>query len=83
MAQIGVNNIHIEYESYGEKEAPTVLFIMGLGAQLGVWPKALYKPLVDQGFRVVLFDKPGYRPIHKVLPFWHPQPCQVILRKNA
>lgn len=56
MAQIKANGINIEYESHGEDGAPVALLIMGLAAQLAMWPKAFIDSLVSAGFRVIIFD---------------------------
>jgi pimeloyl-ACP methyl ester carboxylesterase len=56
MTHIRANNIDIEYESYGAKDAPVILLVMGLGAQLTRWPKPFVDLLVSKGFRVIRFD---------------------------
>jgi pimeloyl-ACP methyl ester carboxylesterase len=56
MARIKANGIEIEYESFGRESAPTILLIMGFGAQLTMWPIALCEQLAAKGFRVVRFD---------------------------
>ena len=56
MAQIRANDITIEYEDYGDVDAPPVLLIMGLGAQLVRWPIELVDDLVARGYRVIRFD---------------------------
>lgn len=56
MASIAANGITIEYESFGDTKAPAVLLIMGLGAQLTLWPIELCEALVARGFRVIRFD---------------------------
>ena len=48
------NGIEIEYEAIGEGEP--LLLIMGLGAQLVLWPDEFCEQLADRGFRVVRFD---------------------------
>lgn len=40
----------------GDPSAPCVLLIMGLGAQMLVWPNAFCKALIDAGFQVLRFD---------------------------
>ena len=50
------NGIEIEYEDYGAKDAPPVLLIMGLGAQLTLWPMPMVDQLVDRGYRVIRYD---------------------------
>lgn len=56
MAQATSNGITIEYESYGEDGAETVLLIMGLGGQLTLWPLELVEELNSRGYRVIRFD---------------------------
>jgi pimeloyl-ACP methyl ester carboxylesterase len=56
MPQVTANNLQIEYESFGDESAPTILLIMGLGAQLGRWNIELCQALVDRGYRVIRFD---------------------------
>jgi pimeloyl-ACP methyl ester carboxylesterase len=53
---ITVNDIEICYESYGPDEAPPLLLVMGLGAQLTLWPTGLVSELLERGFRVIRFD---------------------------
>ena len=38
------------------KENLTVLFVMGLGAQMVAWPESLITGLVDAGFHVLCYD---------------------------
>lgn len=56
MASVRANGIEIEYESHGRECDPAVLLIMGLGAQLTVWPMPFVEALVARGFRVIRFD---------------------------
>ena len=50
------NGIQLHVEIGGQAEHPTILLIMGLGAQLLFWPDFFCKSLIDQGFRVIRFD---------------------------
>ena len=50
------DGIELAYESMGAEDAPPVILIMGLGAQMHVWPTSLCQRLVDAGFRVIRFD---------------------------
>ena len=54
--QVRANGIDVEVESYGAEDAPAVLLIMGLGAQLTRWPMPMVEALVARGFRAVRFD---------------------------
>ena len=56
MARIRANGIEIEYETFGKKSDPAILLIMGLGAQLTLWPDALCSGLAARGFFVVRYD---------------------------
>jgi pimeloyl-ACP methyl ester carboxylesterase len=44
------------YEDMGDAGDPTVLLIMGLGAQLLLWRTAFCEKLVAEGFRVIRYD---------------------------
>ena len=50
------DGIELAYESMGPEDAPPVILIMGLGAQMHVWPTSLCQRIVDAGFRVIRFD---------------------------
>lgn len=54
--KIKANGIEIEYETFGDKGHPALLLIMGLGAQLTLWPDALCEKLVAEGFYVIRYD---------------------------
>ena len=56
MPIVKANGIDIAYEDAGSPDAPVILLVMGLGAQLVFWPDALVAGLVERGFRVVRFD---------------------------
>ena len=56
MARVKANGIEIEYEAVGNKNDPALLLVMGLGAQLTIWPDLLFKGLADRGFHVIRYD---------------------------
>ncbi|MFW2853091.1 alpha/beta fold hydrolase [Sphingomonas sp. TX0543] len=56
MARVAANGIEIEYDEFGAPDAPAVLMIMGLGAQLVRWPMNLVEALVARGYRVIRYD---------------------------
>ncbi len=56
MPQIQANGISIEYEAHGDPANPPLLLIMGLGAQLTLWPIELVEALVDRGYYVIRHD---------------------------
>ncbi|MFK7917619.1 MAG: alpha/beta fold hydrolase [Ilumatobacter sp.] len=51
-----VNDIEICYESFGPDDAPPLLLVMGLGAQMVLWSPGFISELLDRGFRVIRFD---------------------------
>lgn len=53
---IGPAHIDMAYEVHGDADAPVVLLIMGLAAQLIHWPDGLIDALTGRGFQVVRFD---------------------------
>ncbi|KQN24838.1 alpha/beta hydrolase [Sphingomonas sp. Leaf33] len=56
MTAITANGITLEYDDAGDPSAPVVLLIMGLGAQMTLWPVELVDALIARGFRVIRFD---------------------------
>lgn len=56
MAKVRANGIEIEYETVGNKADPALLLVMGLGAQLTIWPDSLFQGLAERGFHVIRFD---------------------------
>ena len=50
------NGIELHVEVGGKSTDPTILLIMGLGAQVLFWPDFFCKSLIDQGYRVIRFD---------------------------
>ena len=56
MPQITANGIQLEYETHGDPANPPLLLIMGLGAQLTLWPIELVEALVARGYHVIRYD---------------------------
>lgn len=57
MASAQVNGIRIEYEVYGDEQAPPLLLVMGLGGQMIGWPLDFVEQLAQAGpFRVIRYD---------------------------
>ena len=50
------DGIELAYESIGDPADPPVILIMGLGAQMHVWPDSLCRNIATKGFRVIRFD---------------------------
>jgi pimeloyl-ACP methyl ester carboxylesterase len=56
MPQIQANGIQLEYETHGDPKNPPLLLVMGLGAQLTLWPMELVEALVERGYYVIRHD---------------------------
>ena len=52
----GSPGIDIAYERFGDRDAPPVLLVMGLGTQMLGWPEDFCAQLVDRGLQVIRFD---------------------------
>jgi len=53
---VGPSKIDIAYEELGDRADPTVLLVMGLGAQLVHWPSKLLDALLARRLHLVRFD---------------------------
>ncbi len=56
MPRAHANGIEIEYESFGDPGDPTLLLVMGLGAQMLLWDEEFCGGLASRGHRVVRYD---------------------------
>ena len=56
MPQITANGIQLEYEAFGDPANSPLLLVMGLGAQLTLWPLELVDALVARGYYVIRYD---------------------------
>ena len=56
MPHIAANGIKLFYEEHGNPEHETVLLVMGLGAQMILWPDEFVAALVERGYRVIRYD---------------------------
>jgi len=52
----GAAPVEIFYEDLGDPAHPPVLLIMGVGAQLPMWPDGFCAQLLACGYRVIRFD---------------------------
>ncbi|GAC1331583.1 MAG: alpha/beta hydrolase [Beijerinckiaceae bacterium] len=50
------NGIELCYETFGDRSAPSLLLIMGLGAQMILWEDAFCAALAERGYFVIRFD---------------------------
>ncbi len=53
-AQLG--EIEICFETFGGREGPALLLVMGLGTQMVAWPEDFCRRLADRGFFVIRYD---------------------------
>lgn len=56
MAQLRVNDLEIEYDTFGTADADPLLLIMGLGTQMTAWTPDFCNALAGHGHYVVRFD---------------------------
>jgi pimeloyl-ACP methyl ester carboxylesterase len=56
MPQATANGLSLEYETFGKPENPAILLIMGLGAQLTLWPENFCRALAKAGYYVIRYD---------------------------
>ena len=56
MPKLRVNQIVIEYDSFGSEDAEPILLISGLGAQMIRWPVPFCRALASRGYRAIRFD---------------------------
>ncbi|MBA0045848.1 alpha/beta fold hydrolase [Mycobacteroides sp. LB1] len=49
-------DIELFYEDLGKPENPAVILVMGVAAQLPMWPDGFCQRLIDSGYRVIRFD---------------------------
>ena len=56
MPETTANGITIHYDEHGDPSASPLLLVMGLGAQMTLWPMELVEALVERGFRVIRYD---------------------------
>jgi pimeloyl-ACP methyl ester carboxylesterase len=52
----GVGGLELCYETFGSSDAPPLLLVMGLGAQMILWDDDFCVALAERGFLVVRFD---------------------------
>ncbi|ANY19225.1 3-oxoadipate enol-lactonase 2 [Tsuneonella dongtanensis] len=65
MPQVEANGITLEYDEHGDPAAPPMLLVMGLGAQMTLWPMELVEALVARGYRVIRYDNRDIGLSHK------------------
>ena len=53
---VGANGIRIAYQTFGSASRPTMLLVMGLGAQMMGWDDGFCELLASCGYHVIRFD---------------------------
>ncbi len=56
MPELAAKDHTLHYDTHGDPSDPTVLLVMGLGAQMTLWDVGFVEELVGRGFHVVRFD---------------------------
>jgi len=78
--------IEIFYEDHaplgGDPAAAVILLVMGLGAQLTLWPDEFVAALVAQGYRVIRYDNRDIGLSQKMEGARAPSPATQVLRKK-
>lgn len=74
--------IEIFYEEQGPADAPVMLLVMGLGAQMTLWPDELVAALAAEGFRVIRYDNRDIGLSQKFEGQRAPSPAVQVLRKK-
>jgi pimeloyl-ACP methyl ester carboxylesterase len=84
MPTITTSNTSIEifYEDHGKPENEAILLVMGLGAQLTLWPDELVDVLVSEGFRVIRYDNRDIGLSQKIEGARAPSLATQVLRKK-
>jgi pimeloyl-ACP methyl ester carboxylesterase len=74
--------IEIFFEETGDPQAPAILLVMGLGAQMTLWPDELVAALAAEGFRVIRYDNRDIGLSQKMEGQRAPSPAVQVLRKK-
>lgn len=74
--------IELFYEEQGDRQAEVILLVMGLGAQMTLWPDELVEALVGEGFRVIRYDNRDIGLSQKMEGARAPSPAVQVLRKK-
>ena len=81
MPHITANGLELFYEEQGDRANETILLVMGLGAQMTLWPDEFVGALVDKGYHVVRYDNRDIGLSHKFEGAKAPGLKMQVLRK--
>jgi pimeloyl-ACP methyl ester carboxylesterase len=74
--------LELFFDDHGDPSHETILLVMGLGAQMTLWPDELVEALVGHGFRVVRYDNRDIGLSQKFEGAKAPGPAWQVLRKR-
>lgn len=74
--------IELFYEHHGDPSHETILLVMGLGAQMTLWPDELVEALVGHGFGVIRYDNRDIGLSQKFEGARAPKPAWQVIRKK-
>jgi pimeloyl-ACP methyl ester carboxylesterase len=80
MPRIKANGLEFEYETFGDRDHPPLLLVMGLGAQMISWPEEFCRTLADRGFYVIRYDNRDVGLSSRLDHLGVPDPMQVFAR---
>ncbi len=82
MPHIAANGIELFYEDKGNPEHEPILLVMGLGAQMTLWPDEFVDALVGKGYRVIRYDNRDIGLSEKMEGARAPKPVWQVIRKR-
>ena len=82
MPHIGANGVSLFYESHGNPDHEPILLVMGLGAQMTLWPDEFVEALVARKYRVIRFDNRDIGLSEKMEGARAPKPAWQMIRKK-
>ena len=56
MPHVKANGLELFYDEHGDPANETILLVMGLGAQMTLWPDEFVAALADKGYHVIRYD---------------------------
>ncbi len=83
MPRARVDDLEIEYDTFGDVNARPLLLIMGLGAQMILWDEPFCEDLAHRGHFVVRFDNRDVGLSSKLDHLGAPDPFDVMVRIMA
>ncbi len=83
MPKVQANGLELEYESFGATNAPAVVQIMGVGAQLTRWSERFAEGVAARGYRFIRFDNRDIGLSEKLPRLGRPDVGDLIRRLRA